>query len=376
MPTPAERILKPSDTTIFRTAFLYAGQGDCTLHVIPDGQSGFLYALTDINLDTKRGGIDVIAVLRDLLPKTNGRPTLDAFINTHPHNDHICGLDRLKQSVRVCEVWHTGFEPSDKHSDTYKHLTALIDDVRKREGDDAIFEYQGTRKDRKLGEVIVNIVSPAKYVKDEIDKEDGEARDCRIHEYCGVLRFAYGSPIRHVLMAGDSDKCAWREHIMGEDEYHADRVKAAVLNASHHGSRSFFKIDEDDEDPYVRSMEVITPTWVVVPSPKREDSPHGHPHQDAIELYERHIKDGKKENVRILGDRPECLLYDIYKDGRHVLESDNGELLDEYPLEDEDDEGKGGKGRGRSEAFAAPAVITRVDDSKPMGAQSQSSGTT
>lgn len=370
MSTPAKRILLPTDATVFRTAFLYAGQGDCTLHVVPDGAGGFRYVLTDINLDPKRGGVDVIALLEDLLPLVDGRPVLDVFINTHPHNDHTCGLDRLKERIRVREVWHTGFEPSEVHSGNYKHLMALIDDVRAREGDDAIFEYEGTRAEREIGQVVVNIVSPAKHVKDDIAKEKGGVRDARIHEHCGVLRLGYGTPARHVLMTGDSDKCAWQEHIIGPDEYHAERVRAAVLNASHHGSRTFFKTTEEDESPYVRSMELITPTWVIVPSPAHADSPHRHPHDDAMDLYRKHVKGGKAENVRVLGDRPECLLYDVYADGRLVLDSDDGELLDAYPLDVEASEGSGSGGkRGQYGSTAgAPAVITRVDDSKPMGA--------
>src|SRR5690349_11546791 len=129
--TTAERVLKPTDTTIFRTAFLYVGQGDATLHIIPNGDSGFLYALTDINRDSKCGGLDVVKLLEDLLPKVGGKPTLDVFINTHPHNDHLCGLDELQKRIAVRQVWHTGFEPSDKHEGAYKHLTELIESVRK-----------------------------------------------------------------------------------------------------------------------------------------------------------------------------------------------------------------------------------------------------
>lgn len=364
MTTTAERMLKPKDTTIFRTAFLYVGQGDATLHVIPNGQGGFLYALTDINRDAKCSGLDVVKLLEDLLPKVDGKPVLDLFINTHPHNDHLCGLDELQKRIAVREVWHTGFEPSNKHEGAYKHLTDLIKSVRKAHGDAAVFEYQGTRAERDLGLVAVNIVSPAEYVKDEIDELSGEERDSRIHEYCGVLRLGYGSPRKHVLMTGDSDKCAWKEHILGEDEYHADRVRAAALSASHHGSRSFFKTSEDDEEPYTQSMEIITPTWVIISSPSQDASPHGHPHDDAVVLYETHVKDGKAENVRVLGNRRECVIYDIYANGDHVMESDDGELVEAYGLDGDDDGGD-----GRAKKSFGPAIITRVDDSKPMGTQ-------
>jgi competence protein ComEC len=366
MPTIAERVLKPADPSIFRTAFFYVGQGDSTLHIIPDGTGSSLYVLVDINSDRTRGGIDVVHVLEDLLPKIDGKPTLDVFINTHPHNDHICGLDRLRERIRVKQVWHTGFTPSKKHDESYKQLRALIDDVVSREGKDAEFEYQGTRAKKDLGLVCVEIVSPAKHVKEEIIALTGDERDARIHEHCGVFRLGYGTQPKHVLMTGDSDKCAWQEHILGPDEYHGERISAAALSASHHGSRTFFKTNEEDPEPYTRHMELITPRWVIISSPTQAESPHDHPHDDALELYREHILDGRAENVLTLGERKECQLYDIYDSGEHVMDSDNGELVDAYGFGDDNDDGNAKKG-GRENTSAA--VITRVDSGHPMGAR-------
>jgi competence protein ComEC len=380
MSTVAEDVIIPADASVFRSVFLYVGQGDCTLHIIPDGKGGRLFALVDINLDAKRGGTDVIRVLEDVLPKdADGRPTLDLFINTHPHNDHICGLDQINERVVVKGVWHTGFEPSDAHSGNYKHLKQLIKDVEKRSGEDAVFEYQGTRKDTAIGAVDAHIVSPAKHVKDEIDELKGDERDARIHEYCGVIRLGYGpdGARKHVLHTGDSDRCAWETHILGEDDYHADRLPSAVVNASHHGSRTFFKVAEDD-DPYEHHIEVIDPTWVVISSPQQADSPHGHPHDDAVALYEKHVRGANPENVMALGDSKAARIYDVYSNGSHVMDTDNGELADEYKLKNDDGgggggdrgrggDGGGGGGKGKAATISAPAIITRVDRSRPMG---------
>lgn len=365
MPNTAERILIPSDPSIFRTAFLYVGQGDSTLHIVPDGNGGSLYILVDINTDRTRGGIDVVRLLEDVLPKVNGEPTLDVFINTHPHNDHICGLDRLRERVRVREVWHTGFTPSKDHEESYKQLRELINDVIAREGKDAEFEYQGTRAKKLLGLVCVEIISPAKHVKEEIDELAGEERDTRIHEYCGVFRLGYGVQQKHVLMTGDSDKAAWQEHILGPDEYHGERISSAVLSASHHGSRTFFKKSENDPEPYTRHVELITPRWVIVSSPTRDESPHGHPHEDALELYRKHVLDARAENVLTMGERKDCRIYDVYASGDHVMYSDNGELVDAYGLDAETTEGQGGS---RGSYGTSAAVITRVDRGRPMGA--------
>ena len=92
--------------------------------------------------------------------------------------------------------------------------------------------------------------------------------------------------MRGVLITGDSDKAAWSEHIT---DYHGkdddNRIAASVLSASHHGSRTFFKECEDDDDVYTTHLDRIDPSHVVVSAPDQADSPHGHPHDDAMQLY-------------------------------------------------------------------------------------------
>jgi len=359
MTTTATAILIPPDPSVFRVVFLYVGQGESTLLIIPTEGGNPKFLLADINRDATRGGLDVVRMLEDLLPRPTKQPSLDVFLNTHPHNDHFCGVDELRKRITVGEVWHTGFTPSNRHEAAFKEFTALMADVQG--AGRRVWEYRGTREDATIGRVVYNVLSPADHTKEEIAELEGEARDCRIHDHCGVLRFGYGAPARHVMLTGDADKTAWKDYIMGPGEYHRDRMPCAVLSGPHHGSRSFFKDNEDDADPYVRHIELMNPTWVVLSAPKRADSPHGHPHEDALQLYRRHVKGGIADNVRVLGDRPECLLYDVYPDGRHVLDTDGGALVDAYPLATQDDEGGGGK--------KAPTVIvgTRLDRGRPMG---------
>lgn len=360
MSTPAENIIIPASRFTFRTVFLYVGQGESTLLVVPDGQGGSHFVLVDINLGAAQGGLNVVRLLEDLLPKENGRPVLDVFVNTHPHNDHLCGVGELRKRVKLREVWHTGFTPSDRHQANFAELTALIRDVQSDGG--RIWEYRGTRETTFLGMVPLNVLSPADHTKEEIDKLKGQERDCRIHDYCGVLRFGYGAAPKHVLLTGDADKTAWKDYILGPTEYHRDRVPAAVLSAPHHGSRTFFKENEEDPDPYTRHMELIQPTWVVISSPRQADSPHGHPHDDALELYQQNMS--YPENIRVLGERPECLIFDVTMEGNHALDSDDGALIDAYPLGGDD---SGGKGESAAK-IAAPYVITsQLDRGRPMG---------
>lgn len=357
----ARTLLLPPNLGIFRTVYLYVGQGDATLHIVPDG-TGFRYMLVDINRNPTCGGLDVVGLLEDLLPPgADGKPVLDVFLNTHPHNDHLCGVDELAERIMVGAVWHTGFTPGDRGADTFASLLALIEQVRRRGGE--VREYDGTRGEELFGDVTLNILSPSPHLQDEIAKLPGHERDARIHDHCGVIRFGYGPAHRrrHVLDTGDADKDAWCEYILGPTEYHAARVKADVLSAPHHGSRTFFMHDEKDENVYRRHLELISPTYVIVSSPRRQDSPHGHPHEEALRLYRERVL---AHNIHVLGERPECRIYDVYPSGEAVLWSDNGALIDEYPLTKPENDG-GGSGRSLN---GAPTVLTsRVDRGRPMG---------
>ncbi len=356
MTTSLDEIIIPTDQNTFRTVFLYVGQGDSTLHVVPNGNGGFKYVLVDINRSETLRSVDVVALLEDVLPQEDGKPVLDVFVNTHPHNDHLGGIDELRTRVRVKEVWHTGFQPSSEHDDAYKKLQKLIQEVESDGGETR--EYRGTREAASIGTVSYNILSPAEHAKDEIDALEGEARYNRIHDFSGVLRFGYGSPARYVMDTGDASKNAWKDYILGGEEYHAERLPCSALGASHHGSRSFFKDDEDDDDPYTRHLELMDPEWVIISSPAQKDSPHGHPHDDAIDLYAKQVGE---ENVRVLGERPESIIYDITIDGDRLLDSDDGELTDHYPTGGDDHEDSGSQ-------IAAPTVITsKLDSGRPMG---------
>jgi len=353
MSNQATHLLTPPPG-VMRTIFLYVGQGESTLLLIPDGNGNYLNVLIDINTSVELGGVDVVKLLEDYLPrKKNNKPTLDLFINTHPHSDHIRGLDHMADRIHVLNIWHTGFNPSKSHKDIHKHLEKLIKTVRKENG--GVYEYDGTRTNYKLGASIVNIVSPAKYLKDEIDKLDDSQRDSKIHEYCGVLRFGYGTEMKHILVTGDSDKAAWQEHITN---YHKERITANILSASHHGSRSFFKDDEDDKIPYKDHIKLINPNWIVVSSPVQKDSPHDHPHDDAMKIYNESVQ---MENLFILGEGKNCAIYDIYEEGTDILNLDAGEIVEYYPMKS-DDSSNGGNGK---KVVIPPP--TRIDSGREMG---------
>lgn len=354
MANRAREILYPANGDILvRVAFLYVGQGSSTVIFVADGDT-YTTLLLDIHLDRNLGGIDVPRLMTDLLDGGS----LDVFLNSHPHNDHTCGVEELHNAVPIDAVWHSGHIPSKEHEGAYAELQRVIAAVIDAGGEEE--ELCGSRTPKAIGEAECYVLSPAQHVKDDISDETSEGRDRRIHEHCTVLRI--GRDDTWVMLPGDADRDAWEKHIT---DYYGPLGKLAsqVLAAAHHGSRTFFRYAEGDE-PYLDALEAIDPEYVVISAPKREESPHGHPHEDAVALYAAHVGD---DNVLHTGQDRYTYICDVFHDGQYPISSDQGELAEEYGFKDKDDEGGGQKSRWVAPAISFPR--TRVDD-RPMGGQS------
>ena len=280
MSTNIKEIFTPP-AGIFRTVALYVGQGEATLLIIPEGGS-HKYVLIDTNKDQKNEGIDVKRLLEDVL-----KEKLDVFINTHPHKDHLQGIKEMEDTVN--EIWHSGHVPGKDNKEAYDAMLEVIKKIGK-ENEFILFGTNDENKvrksdketevERKIGDVDFIVLSPAKYIADEIEDETPEERRKRIHEQCAVIKFSYNGS--SILFTGDADKTAWKENIT---KYHKEKLPSDVLSVAHHGSRTFFKDSEDDKDIYEDHINEIKPSTLIISAPTQYESPHDHPHDDALELY-------------------------------------------------------------------------------------------
>lgn len=358
MSNVARDVIWPTNNEILiRAVFFHVGQGDSTLVLVKD-DSTYKSILVDINLDEKNGGIDVPRLMKDLLKDEGSK--LGVFVNTHPHNDHLRGVVALSDEVDIQEVWHSGHKPGKKHDQAYQDLQTVIKKVTKKHGTAAETKLLGSRSATEIGEAEYYVLAPAEYVTDDIDGESADDRYRRIHEQCAVVKF--GKDKTWILLAGDADRDAWEQHIT---DYHKKRLPAKVLGAAHHGSRTFFRYDKKD-DPYLDALKAIGPDYVILSAPTTEESPHEHPHDDAVELYEDEVGE---DNVLHTGDPRQSFICDVFTDGKITVESDT-KLFDEYALDEDDEEGeKDEDEKANARAKAATATIitgTRIDR-RPMG---------
>jgi competence protein ComEC len=296
----------------FRTVFLHVGQGDATLMLIPDGER-HQFVLIDSNKCDE--SVDIANLLKDQIPNNEL-----IFINTHPHKDHLKGINEIHKAVNIREIWHSGHVPHRDNREEYNKMKEVVSKI----GEENEYYLRGSREanmvhadsketskvEKKIGDVDFRIFSPAKYVCEEIDDEDAKTRKKRIHEQCGVVKFTY--ECKSILITGDADKAAWAEHIT---PYYKDLLEANVLTASHHGSRSFFKDGEDDESPFTAHIEEIKPEYLVISAPKK--SQFDHPHNDAMEIYREYVSE---ERIFNLGEKEQSLIVDIDSDGNLTTE--------------------------------------------------------
>ncbi len=352
----ARDILWPADGSgiLARVAFLYVGQGSSIIVLAANGDS-YKTILADINLDEKTGGIDVPNLIKDLV----GDDGLDVFVNTHPHDDHLRGIKELAQSVNVGAVWHSGHNPGKKGGDTYDDFKAVIEQVKENGGSEVTME--GSRDEQQIGDLHYYVLAPAEYVVDEIEGEDADARYARVHEQCAVLRL--GIDPTWVMITGDADRDAFEKHIA---DYHKERLPAVVLDAPHHGSRSFFRYSDEDE-PYTAALDAISPDYVIVSAPTSDESPHGHPDKEAVDQY---VSSVGADSILHTGENKYSFICDIYSDGTFGgVDHDNGKLAESYPLGGGDD-GDGGNECATSSSLAAASSRPRsVIDRRGMGAR-------
>jgi len=360
MTNTAQEVIKPGQSGILRAVFLYVGQGEATILAIPNGET-YNYVLIDSNADTTCGGIDLVRMLKDLFKNTDEK--IEVFINTHPHKDHLQQIKKIHDEIGIKQVWHSGHKPGSDHKESYEELEYVMKEV----GDDNVYKLKGTTEDNKLDDNIVrlsdityNILAPAEYVCDDIEGEKPEDRYRRIHEQCGVIRLRYGTEEKQILVTGDADYTAWHDHIT---DYHKDRMPSTVLSAAHHGSNSFFwKSSSTEEDAYKEHLENINPTYVIVSAPKKKESPHGHPDDEAMKLYK---EQAGTDNVFHLGKSRECIIVDIHKDGSIYVDPDD-RLVKEYSTSNDDGDNGSNCGNKASKVTVLGPAITKIDR-KPMG---------
>jgi competence protein ComEC len=215
--------------------FIDVGQADCILLMLNDS-----VMLIDAgnNSDDKM----IVQYLKDL-----NISTIDYFILTHPHEDHIGGADTVINTFTVKNVFMSDKEATTK---TYKDVMAAINN-------NGIAPHYVTPGEKFFfDEAEVLVIGP-------YDCESDEPNNSSV-----AVKITYGNDT--MLFAGDTES-QYEKLIVDSGKFD---LRAELYKADHHGSGG--------ANSYVWLRE-INPKYVVIQC--ETGNKYGHPHEEALSRF-------------------------------------------------------------------------------------------
>lgn len=216
-----------------KVTFFDVGQGDATLFQTEDAT---------ILIDAGRHDRDDVV---SLLESANV-DTIDLFVATHPHADHIGQADKVLQTFNVEEVWMSG----DVHDTrTFERTIAAISA--------ADIDYYEPRagEEFNIGSMEVEVLNP--------EELTGDFNNGSI-----AIRLQYD----HIsfIMMGDVE-------VENEIEIlkRGHQLKANILRLGHHGSSTSTSKE---------LLDAVNPEVAIYSA--GEDNEYGHPHREVVSLIE------------------------------------------------------------------------------------------
>ena len=257
--SPAEA--KPVSADL-KITMLNVGQGDA-----------FLIQTKSQNILIDTSDMDERSKLASELEKA-GVNTFDKIILTHPHADHIGGVEKLIKECTVKEIYDNGVAATGKLYQNYmkqikdskgkiKHATLVTGDVVDF-GDGVKFEVLAPDK------------STVKAVNGGNQKTDPNNESV-------VGRLVYKDFT--MMFTGDAE-IPEEVAILSSSKDNLQNLKSRVLKSGHHGSRTSLDPSNASSVDFLRLM---NPEYVFIsagePTDKRGGNTYGHPHPEPLQAY-------------------------------------------------------------------------------------------
>ncbi|MBQ7104593.1 MAG: MBL fold metallo-hydrolase [Bacilli bacterium] len=217
--------------------YIDVGQADCVL--IRNNNENML-----IDAGNNEDGEKLVTYIKSL-----GIKDFKYVVGTHPHEDHIGGLDNIIEEFSIEEILLPNAYTTTK---TFEDILTSIEDKNMN------FTVPEIDSDLTLGEAKIKVL----YTGDN----PSDLNDASI-----VLRLDFGS--NSFLFTGDATEKVEKQ-ILNKD------LKVDVYKVAHHGS------SYSNSDAF---LEKVKPTYGIISCGK--DNSYGHPHKEVLEsLNKRKVK--------------------------------------------------------------------------------------
>ena len=231
---PHSRVISTSTVGLndeLRVSFIDVGQGDSEFIELPNGETMLIDAGTN---ETGKNVVDYI--------KSLGYTSINYVVGTHPHEDHIGGLDDVIKTFDIGSIYMPKVTADTK----------TFEDVL-----DAAESKNLMINTAKSGVSIMNTEDlSVKFLAPTIDSYENT------NDYSAVVKVVYGDT--SYLFTGDAEE--FSESLITDD------VNADVLKVGHHGSSTSTSTE---------FLKKVSPSSAVISCGK--DNSYGHPHSETLQ---------------------------------------------------------------------------------------------
>lgn len=225
--------------------FIDVGQGDSSL-ILSGGEA--------ILIDAGPNGNEknLVSYLKSL-----GINQLKLVVATHPHEDHIGGIDAVLRDIGADEIL---ISDNIHTTQTYTDMLDAIDET----GTKLTIANPGDKYTFSTGATL-SVLSP--YPDDKFDN---------LNDYSIVTRLQAGE--NSVLFTGDIESPAEKSLLLSNQF-----LKSDIIKSPHHGSTT---------SSTLAFMRIVNPNIAIISC--GENNKYGHPHQEILDLYKNNNIDVRR----------------------------------------------------------------------------------